>query len=110
MFFVLWMVGLIVVSIELWGPSGSVSSNCNLLVFNAVPNPANDMTNLAWLAQKSICECFPSESMRDMCERDADASYPTGQSWQAAFSFALVGVIFLLWIMVMAIQVFYDDA
>src|SRR3569833_771470 len=31
--FVLWLVGLIVVSIELWGPTGSVSSNCYLAVF-----------------------------------------------------------------------------
>jgi len=32
-----------------------------------------------------------------------------GQSWQAVFAFALVGAIFLLWIMVMAYQVFADD-
>ncbi|KAK8127117.1 uncharacterized protein PG998_002876 [Apiospora kogelbergensis] len=86
-FFVLWMVGLIVVGIELWGPAGSVSSNCNLLVFDRTPAPANSMANLAWLQQKSIC-----------------------QSWQAVFAFALVGVVFLLWIMVMAIQVFYEDS
>ncbi|KAK6840807.1 hypothetical protein PG990_007073 [Apiospora arundinis] len=86
-FFVLWMVGLIVVSIELWGPVGSVSNNCNLLVFDRMPAPANSIANLAWLQQKSIC-----------------------QSWQAVFAFALVGCIFLLWIMVMAIQVFYEDS
>lgn len=33
-----------------------------------------------------------------------------GQSWQAVFAFALIGCIFLLWIIIMAIQVFYDDA
>lgn len=87
MFFVLWMVGLIVMSIELWGPVGSVSSNCNTLIFNRTPNPANSQTNLAWLEQKNIC-----------------------QSWQAAWSFALIGTIFLLWIIIMAVQVFYDDA
>jgi hypothetical protein len=81
------MVGLIVVSIELWGPVGSVSNNCNLLVFDRMPAPANSIANLAWLQQKSIC-----------------------QSWQAVFAFALVGCIFLLWIMVMAIQVFYEDS
>lgn len=32
-----------------------------------------------------------------------------GQSWQAAFSFELIGVIFLLWMMVMAYQVYKDD-
>jgi energy-coupling factor transporter transmembrane protein EcfT len=55
MFFVLWMVGLIVVSIELWGPSGSVNSNCNLLVFNNAPTRGNNQENLAWMEQKGIC-------------------------------------------------------
>ncbi|KAI0108836.1 hypothetical protein F4776DRAFT_667975 [Hypoxylon sp. NC0597] len=86
MFFVLWMVGLIVVSIELWGPVGSVNSNCNLLVWSTSPT-GNNQGTLAWLEQRSIC-----------------------QSWQAVFAFALIGCIFLLWIIVMAIQVFYDDA
>lgn len=31
-----------------------------------------------------------------------------GQSWQAIFAFALIGTIFLLWITIIAIQVFYD--
>ncbi|KAI0179630.1 hypothetical protein GGR52DRAFT_568402 [Hypoxylon sp. FL1284] len=86
MFFVLWLVGLIVISIELWGPVGSVSSNCNLLVWSTSPT-GNNQGTLAWLEQRSIC-----------------------QQWQAVFAFALIGCIFLLWIIVMAIQVFYDDA
>ncbi|KAH6653318.1 hypothetical protein BKA67DRAFT_519231 [Truncatella angustata] len=85
MFFVLWMVGLIVTSIELWGPSGSVNSNCQNLVFNQNTNAFNQQEKLAWMEQQSIC-----------------------QSWQAAWSFALIGCIFLLWMMIMAIQVFYD--
>lgn len=52
--FVLWLVGLIVVSIELWGPSGSVSSNCNLQVFNQNPQ-GQSLYTLAWLEQKNIC-------------------------------------------------------
>ena len=52
--FVLWLVGLIVVSIELWGPTGSVSSNCNLAVFNQNPT-GQTLNTLAWLEQKSIC-------------------------------------------------------
>ncbi|KAI8631438.1 hypothetical protein F5Y19DRAFT_493333 [Xylariaceae sp. FL1651] len=84
--FVLWLVGLIIVSIELWGPSGSVSTNCDILVWNDV-SYGNDPTTLAWLEQRSIC-----------------------QSWQAVFAFGLIGSIFLLWIIVMAVQVFYDDA
>ncbi|KAI1763230.1 hypothetical protein GGR53DRAFT_373555 [Hypoxylon sp. FL1150] len=58
MFFVLWMVGLIVVSIELWGPVGSVSSNCSLLVWSQSPM-GNNQGTLAWLEQKSICKFAP---------------------------------------------------
>jgi hypothetical protein len=57
MFFVLWLVGLIVISIELWGPTGSVSANCNRLVFNNAPvSTDSNMVRLAWLQQKSICK------------------------------------------------------
>ena len=53
--FVLWMVGLIVVSIELWGPTGSVNGNCNLYV-NGAASVGPSQTTLAWLEQHSICE------------------------------------------------------
>jgi disulfide bond formation protein DsbB len=56
MFFVLWLVGLIFVGMELWAPSGSVASNCDLLVFFPNQAPGNNQANLAWLMQKSICE------------------------------------------------------
>ncbi|KAK3901868.1 hypothetical protein C8A05DRAFT_44586 [Staphylotrichum tortipilum] len=86
--FVLWLVGLVVISIQLWGPSASVSSNCDLYVFGADPQPrGQSIQTLAWLAQRAIC-----------------------QSWQAVFAFGLLGGIFLLWIMVMAYQVFADDS
>lgn len=55
MLFVMWIVGLIVVSIELWGPNGSVQGNCNLRVFNRNPTGRTEET-LAWLQQKSICK------------------------------------------------------
>ncbi|KAK4443313.1 hypothetical protein QBC34DRAFT_212139 [Podospora aff. communis PSN243] len=85
--FILWIVGLIVISVQVWGPSGSVSSNCNLFVFGANPQPTGQtVQTLAWLEQRSIC-----------------------QSWQAVFAFGMVGAIFLLWIMVMAYQVFAGD-
>ncbi len=54
MLFVLWMVGLIVVSVELWGPTGSVSSNCNLAVFSQNPT-GQTLNTLAWMEQRSIC-------------------------------------------------------
>jgi hypothetical protein len=49
------MVGLIVISIELWGPAGSVNNNCQLYVNNRVSTGASTQT-LAWLEQHSICE------------------------------------------------------
>lgn len=54
--FVLWMVGLIATSVELWG-SGGVQSNCNLHVFNQSPS-GQDIETLAWLQQKTICMCL----------------------------------------------------
>lgn len=83
--FVLWLVGLIVVSIELWGPTGSVNTNCNIYV-NAQNTVGPNINTLAWLQQHSIC-----------------------QSWQAAFAFALVGTVFLLWMMIMAYNVYSGD-
>lgn len=84
--FVLWMVGMIVISIELWGPSGSVNSNCNLFVNGAESHGPSTLT-LAFLEQKSIC-----------------------QSWTAAWAFELVGCVFLLWMMIMAYQVYAEDS
>ena len=54
---VLWMVGLIVISIELWGPNGSVNSNCQLFVQGKEVTGPSQAT-LAWLEQHSICEYF----------------------------------------------------
>lgn len=58
--FVLWLTGLIVVAIELFGPSGSVNSHCNNDVFNRHPKGQSEET-LAWLQQKNICECREGE-------------------------------------------------
>ncbi|KAK1777692.1 hypothetical protein QBC45DRAFT_183694 [Copromyces sp. CBS 386.78] len=85
--FVLWLVGLVVISVQLWGPNGSVNSNCNLFVFGADPKPKGQtLETLAWLQQRSIC-----------------------QQWHAVFAFGLVGTVFLVWIMVIAYQVFADE-
>lgn len=86
--FVMWLVGLVVISIQLWGPRNSISSRCNIYVFGRDPKPKgeSDVTR-SWLQQKSVC-----------------------QSWQAVFAFGLIGQIFLFWIMVMAYSVFVDDA
>lgn len=52
--FVLWMVGLVASSIELWGPGG-VQSSCNLQVFNFNPHAPTEST-LAWMQQRNICK------------------------------------------------------
>lgn len=80
--FILWVVGLIVYSVQLWGPSGSVNGNCQLYV-NGQNVKGQSIAALAWLEQKSIC-----------------------QSWMAAWAFQLVGAVFLLWMMIMAYQVY----
>lgn len=83
--FVLWLTGLIVVSIELWGPEGSISNDCNVDV-SGMEFKGQTVAALAWLEQSSIC-----------------------QSWKASWAFQLIGVIFLLWMMVMGYQVYRDD-
>ena len=82
---ILWTVGLIVISVELWGPRGSVNGNCQLYV-SGRPIRGQSLETLAWLQQRSIC-----------------------QSWTAAWAFELIGCVFLLWMMIMAYQVYRDD-
>jgi hypothetical protein len=61
MLFVLWTVGLIVISVQLWGPSGSVNSNCQLYV-DSMQSTGPSTDTLAWLEQRSIC-MFPLPSL-----------------------------------------------
>lgn len=56
--FVLWLVGLIVTSIEFWGPTGNVNTNCNIYVSGQNTNGAT-IDTLAWLEQHSICKFWP---------------------------------------------------
>lgn len=56
--FVLWMVALVVVSIELWGPQGNVNGNCQLYIVNQQTSGRTAET-LAWLMQSEICEFGP---------------------------------------------------
>ncbi|KAG0647217.1 hypothetical protein D0Z07_7198 [Hyphodiscus hymeniophilus] len=90
--FILWVVGLIVDSVELWGPSG-VNSNCQLYV-NAASSRGQSVDTLAYLQQHSICELY--------------LSFVAGFGWTAAWAFELVGCVFLLWMMIMAYQVYSD--
>lgn len=86
MLFVLWTVGLIVISVQLWGPIGSVNANCEFYV-NSMQSTGPSTDTLGWLEQRSIC-----------------------QSWTAAWAFELVGDVFLLWMMIMAYQVYREFA
>jgi hypothetical protein len=122
--FILWMVGLIVVSIELWGPSGSINGNCNLYVDGRQSTGASVET-LAWLEQHSICKLPFTWSVvlllwrRSLYSRItipcgvsiiADVLSVAGQSWTAAWAFQLVGCVFLFWMMIMSYQVYQDDS
>ncbi|KAE8382635.1 hypothetical protein BDV26DRAFT_288429 [Aspergillus bertholletiae] len=82
--FVLWLTGLIETSLQLYGVVGNVDDNCQIYV---IDNRAggNNMQTLAWLTQKTICDC-----------------------WKTAFAFELVNTIFFLWMMIMSWQVNRD--
>ncbi|KAI9790074.1 MAG: hypothetical protein M1816_005544 [Peltula sp. TS41687] len=83
--FVLFLTGLIKISIELFGASGGVNASCTQYVQNR-SSKGPSLDTLAWLQQNNICSC-----------------------WRAAFSFALIGTVFLLWLFIMAWQVQTDD-
>lgn len=104
MLFVLWLVGLVVVSIELFGPSGSIQGLCNIEVFNRNPKGQTEET-LAWLQQRNICKSNHQVWIPSVI---TDYQYP-GQSWQLVFAMALTGAVFLIWIMIMAYQVFVNS-
>lgn len=63
MLFVLWLVGLVIVSIQLWGPSGSVQSMCNVYVFGQNPT-SQTLETLAWMQQKNICRFIRGREAR----------------------------------------------
>lgn len=116
MLFVLWLVGLVIVSVQLWGPSGSIQSTCNLQVFNRSPHGLNQET-LAWMQQKNICElnspvCYIYVYV--YMYRRFPAAAPslighTGQCWHLVFAMSLTGIVFLVWVMIMAYQVFVNS-
>lgn len=57
MFFILWLVGLVVVAIQLFGPDGSIQSVCDVQVFGRNPKGTSEAT-MAWLQQRNICTSF----------------------------------------------------
>lgn len=54
MFFVLWLTGLVVVAMQLFGPDGSIQSVCDVQVFGRNPK-GTSVATMAWLQQRNIC-------------------------------------------------------
>ena len=84
--FVLFLTGLIETSIQLYGPTGSVNSYCNVYTPSSGYTSGQGEATLAYLETQGICS-----------------------DWKAVFSFYIVGSVFLLWMMVMSYQVNRDD-
>ncbi|PSK38477.1 hypothetical protein C1H76_2729 [Elsinoe australis] len=84
---VLYLAGLIETALQLFGSASNINSNCQTFVTDQ-PSSGVSLATFAFLQQRSIC-----------------------QSWQAVFAFWIVGVVFLVWLMVLASQVnrrYYD--
>ncbi|KAF2429634.1 hypothetical protein EJ08DRAFT_670918 [Tothia fuscella] len=77
---VLYIAGMIQTAILLFGP-GAVNASCQRYVNNN-PQSGASANTLVWLYQNNICS-----------------------SWDAAFSFWLIGVIFFVWMLIMSSQV-----
>lgn len=84
--FVLFLTGLIETSIQLYGPTGSVNSYCNVYTASSGYTNGQGEATLAYLETQGICS-----------------------DWKAVFSFYIIGSVFLLWMMVMSYQVNRDD-
>lgn len=57
MLFVLWLVGLVMIGMQLFGPDNSIQSVCDIQVFNRNPKGQTEET-MAWLQQRNICTCL----------------------------------------------------
>ena len=80
---VLYITGLIETAIQLFGPTGNISGNCqNYITSQAAENNSLSINTLAWLEQNSIC-----------------------QSWYAVFAFWIIGAVFLVWMIILASMV-----
>ena len=62
-------------------PQSNINGACNTYIFSQ-PSSGISLDTLAYLEQRAIC-----------------------QSWDAVFAFWIVGLIFLLWVIVLASQV-----
>lgn len=78
---VLYITGVIETAIQLFGPAGNISSNCQIYVQNRKSTGVS-VNTLAWLQQNSTCN-----------------------SWYAVFAFWIVGGVFLTWMIVLGSMV-----
>jgi hypothetical protein len=78
---VLYLTGVIETAIQLFGPAGNISSNCQVNVIGHKSTGVS-VNTLAWLQQNSTC-----------------------QSWYAAFAFWIIGGVFLTWMIVLGSMV-----
>lgn len=53
--FVLFLTGLVATALQLYGPSGSISADCQSYIL-AHPVEGPSLTTLAWLHQRSLCK------------------------------------------------------
>jgi hypothetical protein len=99
---VLFVTGIIGTAMQLFG-GPNINNQCNTYVFNNRVTGAgqNSLNTLAWLQQQNICK-FVFELGLGSTVTDRLC---TGQCWQAAFAFWIIGTVFLVWMMVMASQV-----
>ena len=80
---VLYITGVIETAIQLFGPVGDINSRCNTYVFSQRGDfKGTSIATLAWLQQNATC-----------------------RSWLAAFSFWIIGAVFLTWMIVLGSMV-----
>lgn len=102
--FVLWLTGLIGISIQLYGSVASVNANCQNYVESREYRGAS-INTLAWLTQINICQYTLSHLLRELREAMLTIGLNLGNCWRAAFSFTLVNTVFYIWMLFMALQV-----
>lgn len=64
--FVLWLVALVKVSIELWGPLGSVNDNCVRFVYQSGWWGGQTLDTLARIQQEGVCNLWKTVFAMEM--------------------------------------------
>jgi len=64
--FVLWLTGLVKMSIELWGPMGSINDNCTRYVYTDRPWGGRNIDTLARIQQIGVCNMWKTAFALEM--------------------------------------------